>query len=173
MSGYLDNYGVTDARRESKIKRIVIASVVALLLLSVGYYYFHDFTERRQVSSFFDLLRQNKIEDAYRIWGCDPAQPCRDYNLDKFREDWGPNGLYASLKDISPRRTRSCQSGVLFIYQTPKAGVVTLTYGGTPPALSFGPINFQGEPLQHCADSLGRYENFGDKFFHVWDRIFR
>ena len=172
MSGYLDNYGVTDARRERKLKHIVLGAIGGLIVLTVGYYFLHDFSERRQVSTFFSLLRENKLEDAYRIWGCDPAQPCRDYNLTKFKEDWGPTGIYASLKETSPFRTRSCQSGVLFIYKTPKIGVITLTYGGNPPALSYGPINFQGEPLQHCADSLGKYENFGDKFYHVWDRVF-
>lgn len=166
MSGYLDNYGVTDAKRERKpqthrARRPRCAPRFhARLLLPPRLH-----RTPPGASNFFSLLRENKLEDAYRIWGCDPAQPCRDYNLAKFKEDWGPNwclrrspGYFAHSHPRLPKRR-----AVHLQNPQDRRHHPHLRRHATRPLLR-GSINFQGEPLQHCADALGKYENFGDVY---------
>ena len=45
MAGYLDEYGVTDARREQTRKRIVIWGVLAVIVGVSGFFYFRNWTE--------------------------------------------------------------------------------------------------------------------------------
>ena len=100
MSGYLDNFGVSEARHERKVKRVLLVAL-ALALGGFGAYVFlHDFQERRQVSRFIDYVREGRYEDAYRLWGCDPAKPCRDYNMQRFLEDWGPAGVHKDFSNV-------------------------------------------------------------------------
>ncbi len=157
MAGYLDSYGVSDAKRERGVKRVVIAAVAVVLLSLAGYFFLHDFQEKRQISKFLDLLKDKKYEDAYRLWGCDPAKPCRDYNLQKFLEDWGPKSAHADITVASIRRTRSCDGGVIQILQFPKEEVL-LYVDRKDRNLSFS-------PFEYCVDATGRNTKFLDIFF--------
>lgn len=157
MAGYLDSYGVSDAKRERGVKRVVIAAVAVVLLSVAGYFFLHDFQEKRQISKFLDLLKDKKYEDAYRLWGCDPAKPCRDYNLQKFLEDWGPKSPHADVTLASIRRTRSCDGGVIQILQFPKEEV--LLY------VDRKDRNVSYSPFEYCVDATGKNTKFLDIFF--------
>jgi len=157
MAGYLDSYGVSDAKRERGVKRVVIAAVAVVLLSVAGYFFLHDFQEKRQISKFLDLLKDKKYEDAYRLWGCDPAKPCRDYNLQKFLEDWGPKSTHADITVASIRRSRSCDGGVIQILQFPKEEV--LLY------VDRKDRNISFSPFEYCVDATGRNTKFLDIFF--------
>lgn len=158
MPGFLDNYGVSDARRERSVKRWVVGCVAAVLLALGGYWFWHDFHEKRQVSRFLDLLGEKKYEDAYRLWGCDPAKPCRDYAYDKFLEDWGPKSPYSNVSRARVRRTRSCSEGVIQIIEYAPGDEVLLYVDRHTRQIAFSPFSY-------CVDAAGRNTRLIDIFF--------
>ncbi len=113
MSDFLQGYGETDARRERVFKRIILAAVALSVVAAAGWWFSRDFTEKRQIKRFVQLLEQKEYDAAYRLWGCDPAEPCRDYSLDKFMEDWGPKGVYTRNQPLKLAEKRSCEGGII------------------------------------------------------------
>ncbi|MBI5086632.1 MAG: hypothetical protein HZB13_18805 [Acidobacteria bacterium] len=158
MSGFLDNYGVSDAKREKSFKRIILGSVSLAVLAVAGYYYWHDFHEKRQISRMLAFLEQRNYDDAYRLWGCDPAQPCRDYNMKKFMEDWGPASPHPDASKFRVRRSRSCNSGVIQILQYAPGDEVLLYVDRKQRLIAFS-------PFEYCVDSAGRNTKLLDIFF--------
>ena len=160
MSGYLDNFGQSDARRERKTKLIVGSLLFAAIAGWAGWLFFHDFQEKRQVSRFFELVRAGQYDDAYRMWGCDPAKPCRDYNKDRFLEDWGPKSPHAAqiASSMRVRRTRSCDGGIISVVEFTPGDEVFLFVDRANRQMSFSPWGY-------CMDSSGRNTNFWDRFF--------
>ena len=158
MSGYLDNFGVSEARRERKVKRVVQV-LLALLVGGFGAYVFlHDFQERRQVSKFIDLMREGNHNEAYRLWGCDPAKPCRDYNMARFLEDWGPKSPHADFSKVHVRRSRSCGNGLIQILEFSPGDEIPIYIDRQQHSLSFSPYDY-------CVDASGRNTKLIDIFF--------
>lgn len=119
MAGYLEEYGVQDERRGRIIKRIAIigvCSVVAGLLL---FLFFRNFGERRVANAFLDSVKSKDYQKAYRLWGCTPQTPCRDYRFEKFLEDWGPNGVYKRVSEARYSIEDTCGPGVVFTLEIP------------------------------------------------------
>jgi hypothetical protein len=158
MSGFLDNYGVSDARREGRLKKIILTSLGLLIVGFLAYYFIHDWGEKRQVSRFIDLLKEQKYEDAYKLWGCDAQHPCRDYNFQRFMEDWGPKSPHANLSGVRVRRTRSCDSGVIQILQFGPGDEVPIMVSRADKTLGFSPFSY-------CVDASGRNTKLLDIFF--------
>ena len=90
MAGYLDGYGVVEARRERLLKRIAIWGLATLVTATVAFFVFRNWREERVVNRFLTLLKQQNYQEAYRMWGCTPETPCEFYPPEKFTEDWGP-----------------------------------------------------------------------------------
>ena len=158
MPGYLDNYGVSEAKHEKKVHRILLI-VLAVVVAAGGIYLLvRDYREKRQIARFFDLLRQKQYQDAYRMWGCDPAKPCRDYNFEKFLSDWGPQSSHADLSRVHIRRTRSCDGGVIQIVDFAPNDEVLLYVDRQRLELSFS-------PFEYCMDASGRNTKLIDIFF--------
>ena len=158
MPGFLDNYGVSEARRERNVRRWVLGCLAAVAIGWFGYAWWHDFHEKRQVSRFFDLLEAKNYQDAYRLWGCDPAKPCRDYNFQKFLEDWGPQSPHPDQSKAHVRRTRSCNDGVIQIIEYAPGDEVFLYVDRNTLQLAFSPFSY-------CVDPSGRNTKFWDIFF--------
>lgn len=158
MSGFLETYGQADARRERRLKRALLFAAGAALVGVLGYWYAHDFREKRQVALFLDLLSEKKYEEAYRLWGCDPANPCRDYNLEKFLEDWGPKSPYGNVARARVRRTRSCEEGVIQVLEYAPGDEVFLYVDREKRHISYSPFGY-------CVDASGRNTNLIDIFF--------
>lgn len=158
MSGFLDTYGQADARRERRLKLGLLSALGAALIGLLGYWYAHDFREKRQVAQFLALLSEKKYEEAYRLWGCDPSNPCRDYNLQKFLEDWGPKSPYGNGAKARVRRTRSCEEGVIQILEYSPGDEVFLYVDRQNRHISFSPFGY-------CVDASGRNTNLIDIFF--------
>lgn len=158
MTGFLDTYGQEEARRARRLKLWlggVLAAVIAGLL---GYWYLHDYREKRQVALFLKLIAEKKYEDAYRLWGCDPARPCRDYNMEKFLEDWGPKSPYGNVAKARVRRTRSCEEGIIQILEFAPGDEVFLYVDRKERHISYSPFGY-------CVDASGRNVNLIDIFF--------
>ena len=158
MAGYLDNFGVSDAKREHRTKTILLAVLGIVVVTLGGYWFLHDYQEKRQVSRFMNLLEEKKYEDAYRLWGCDPAKPCRDYNLAKFMEDWGPKSPHPDITQAHVRRTRSCDTGIIQILQYKPGDEVFLYVDRTNRNIGFSPFDY-------CVDAGGKNTKFWDIFF--------
>ncbi|MEZ5398024.1 MAG: hypothetical protein R2729_00060 [Bryobacteraceae bacterium] len=110
MSNYLDNYGQGDAKRERVRNRILIALASVLVVGLAGYFLFRDYREKKQAAHFFELLKAKDYGAAYSLWGCDKDKPCRDYNYEKFLDDWGPKKDLAAMQVV---KSQHCRNGII------------------------------------------------------------
>lgn len=158
MTGFLDTYGQEEARRARRLKLWLGGILAAVILGLLAYWYLHDYREKRQVALFLKLIAEKKYEEAYRLWGCDPARPCRDYNMQKFLEDWGPNSPYGNVAKARVRRTRSCEEGIIQILEYAPGDEVYLYVDRKERHISYSPFGY-------CVDASGRNVNLIDIFF--------
>jgi hypothetical protein len=119
MAGYLDTYGVSDARRIKLIKRFAIGAVSAAVIGLLLFLFLRNFSERRIANRFLDAVKSGQYQRAYETWGCTAANPCRDYKFEKFMEDWGPSGIYAKVKEGKYTIEDACGPGVVFTLELP------------------------------------------------------
>ena len=155
MAGYLEQYGAGDERRAKIFKTVVTAAAVLLLGGSILYFFFHNYPEERQAKRFFELLRAHDYKGAYALWGCTGENPCRDYQMNEFMKDWGP--------DVSPvdngvevLDAESCGSGVIVEVGAGKAGDKTLWVQRDTHVLGF-------PPFQRCPQ--------GNRIHELWRGI--
>ena len=116
MPGFLDEYGVADARRERLVKRIIIFGGSAILLAVLGYYTFRTYGQERIVSRFLGDLKTQQYQDAYKMW-C--PENCKYYPPEEFLKDWGPSGQYARTSDWKVEHVDYCDGGVVFDLNLP------------------------------------------------------
>jgi hypothetical protein len=112
MAGYLDEYGVVDARREQRRKRIVLWSVLAVIAGGSAFLYFRNWTEERALNHFVTLLQQQKYQEAYQLW--QTPEIAKFYPPEKFAQDWGASGEYKNASALQIRGADSCDAGVVF-----------------------------------------------------------
>lgn len=139
MAGYLDTYGVADEKRSRRVKRIAIWTAAAAIVALVLFLVFHNFSEKRVVARFFQAIRAGKYQDAYQMWGCTPATPCRDYSFQKFMEDWGPKGVYPNPNAARVTTVDSCGGGVVTTVEYPNAEPFGLYVDRSTKILGFAP----------------------------------
>jgi hypothetical protein len=116
MTGYLDAYGAAEterARRSRIVGRIVIVSVALLVLAAIAWFVFRNYKEEARIKEFIQLLQDKKYDEAYRMWGCTEANPCRDYNKQRFLEDWGPEGKHPEPSAMRLQKLKSCATGII------------------------------------------------------------
>jgi len=111
MSGFLDNYGAGEERRENIVKKGLIALAVLIVAGASLLFIFHNIRQEHQLKQFFSLMAAHDYKAAYAMWGCTEAKPCAGYSMAAFMQDWGPQkGDPASYRIT---RSRSCGSGVI------------------------------------------------------------
>ncbi|MCC7155385.1 MAG: hypothetical protein IT161_12485 [Bryobacterales bacterium] len=142
MSDFLEGYGVADARRGRIIKRLILSVLGATAIGIILYFQFRNFGEERQASRFLSLLKKQDYQAAYRLWGCTPETPCRDYAYEKFLEDWGPKSPHADLSNLKVERTRSCDGGIIQILDFGKGDKVNLYVQRKDHVIGFAPWEF-------------------------------
>lgn len=140
MSGFLDStYGVSDARRERRIKRIVLWGLGIAILAVILFFTFRSWRQERVVKQFFSLLKQQNYQDAYKLWGCTQDTPCKYYPPDRFNEDWGPSGQYKDAVNARIAAEDVCGSGVVFNVVIPKVDPIGLWVESSTNVLSYAP----------------------------------
>jgi hypothetical protein len=139
MAGYLDEYGVADARREQHIKYIAIGVILAAIVATVLFFYFRNRAEERVVNEFLSALGNKSYQDAYAMWGCTPKTPCKYYAPERFLEDWGEAGTYKKPADMKIAHVDACDTGVVFDISYPGADEQGLWVERKTKALSFAP----------------------------------
>jgi hypothetical protein len=137
MAGYLDEYGVTDAKRERRNKQIVIWSLVALVVGASAFFYFRNWSQERVIDHFFTLLREQKYSDAYKLWET-PDSP-KFYPPQKFTEDWGLSGIYKNAGALKILNVDACNAGVVFWVSYPGADDFGLWVERETGIVSFAP----------------------------------
>ncbi len=94
MPGYLETYGAGEEKRERRLLWIVGSTLGIGLLGTILYFSFRDWPLERRVKHFVEAVQRQDYKAAYTYWGCTAEAPCREYNYEKFLEDWGPKGVY-------------------------------------------------------------------------------
>ncbi len=113
MAGYLDHYGEGYEKGARRKKLVVIAVVAVVSVVSGLYFGLRNYRQKAKVEEFVELLRKHDYTGAYRMWGCTDAKPCRDYPLNRFMEDWGPQSANAQIPSFHITKSRSCGTGVI------------------------------------------------------------
>ncbi len=137
MSGYFEQYGAGERRREKVVRWLVISAAILTIATISGYFYLRTYRAERSVSAFLQALRAGDYKNAYRMWGCE--QPCRDYSFDKFLEDWGPKSEFANASQASIEKARFCNTGVIVTLRSPAGDDVALWYERGNRTLGFSP----------------------------------
>jgi hypothetical protein len=120
MGDFLETYGAGDERRGKIVKRVVVSLAALLVVGGLLYYGFHTFRQERQAKRFFELLAAHDYKPAYALWGCTDANPCRDYPMTAFMQDWGPPAV--SIDKFEVLDGASCGSGVIVDVDAGAAG---------------------------------------------------
>lgn len=150
MAGYMEGYGAGDEVRDRWIKRLLYVVLPAALLLTGAFFYFRTWTQERTLDAFLDALRQQKYEEAYAMW-CTAERPCRHYPLEKFKDDWGPEGQYKDLAALQIGSVDYCGDGVVFEATYPNTDDFGLWVERSTNLISFA-------PWQRCP---GKHLQFG------------
>jgi hypothetical protein len=140
MAGFLDSsYGVSDARRERRNKRIAVWLVGILVVGGILFFTFRSWRQERVVKQFLSLLKQQNYQDAYKLWGCTQETPCKYYPPERFNEDWGPAGQYKDIANAKIDTEDVCGSGVVFGVSIPKVEPIGLWVETSNNVLSYAP----------------------------------
>lgn len=138
MQNYLDNYGVADARREKRVKRILYSVLTIAITGGLLWFFFRNYKEEARVKEFLSLLEQKDYKTAYGLWGCTEATPCRDYKFDRFLQDWGPQSDAGNVAAIQRSKVKSCNGGIIQLLQI-KGQDVNLYVDRTSLVIGFAP----------------------------------
>jgi len=139
VSDFLDSYGAGEERREKIVKRLVLGGLAALAIAVTLYFVFRGWGEYRQVRLFLDLLRKQDYQSAYRLWGCTPATPCRDYQFERFMEDWGPKNPHGNIAAARFGKRFYCSDGVIYTLEYGKDDSLLLWVGRQDKVLGYAP----------------------------------
>ncbi len=139
MAGFLDEYGVADARRERTIKQVVIGVVIVLIVGLSAFFFFRNRSEERVVDRFLDTLRSKNYQEAYAMWGCTAEKPCPYYSPERFTEDWGPSGNYKNPEQMKIEHVDACDAGVVFDLAYPGQNDQGLWVDRSTKVLSYAP----------------------------------
>ena len=138
MNNYLDNYGVADARREKRAKRILYSVLTIAVVGGLLWFFFRNYKEEARVKEFLSLLERQDYKSAYALWGCTEATPCRDYVFDSFLRDWGPKSDAGNVAAIQRSKVKSCDKGIIQLLQI-KGQDVNLYVDRTTLVIGFAP----------------------------------
>lgn len=154
MATYLEQYGAGDERRSRIIKRTVIACIGLVILAIAAYLFFHNYPEKQEVKHFLAEVNAHQYAQAYRDWGCTASHPCRDYDYQRFMEDWG-------AKVSSPWNIASvdgCKSFVTVNVQANGAPLQSLMVERGTHVMGFA-------PAPECQERKWRWKQF---FHHLF-----
>ena len=131
-SSYLEGYGIEDERRSRTIRYIILAALAAVILV-VGYFVLHDYSEKQVAKQFLSELNEHNYQAAYSTW-C--PKPCEQYDYARFAADW------ASKKITSPWKidsTDSCKAFLTVNVTADGAELQSLSIERGTKVLSFAP----------------------------------
>lgn len=145
MSGYLAGYGAGQERKSKLVQRSVFGTLFVLAAAIVLYFGFRNHAGRSAMDSFLELLEKKDYQAAYRLWGCTEQTPCRDYSLERFMRDWGPDSSAKNPGAAKIEQKATCggvlvNTGLLRVYRFDADYTVNLWYEKSTGTLGFAPI---------------------------------
>jgi hypothetical protein len=151
MPGYLDQYGAGEERRNSIIKRTVVAVLTTVVVVGLGWYLLKNHHQEGVVKNFLQEIRRGDYQGAYRDWGCTPEKPCSGYAYNSFMSDWGSASALKQANTpendqgqpdpgvLSLTDSESCNNGVLLTVDVNAKRTDKLWVDKTSDAISFAP----------------------------------
>ena len=146
MADFFESYEKGPTGRERFVKWFFWGIAFVILLFGVDWILgklgrpnLSDFREQWRVRQFFSRLEAKDYEGAYRFWGCEPQNPCRDYRFDKFLEDWGPKSPQADLSRMRTEVIRHCGTGIIQTVRFGEDEPIHLWVNSGDLTLSFAP----------------------------------
>ncbi|MCY4593608.1 MAG: hypothetical protein OXC19_02265 [Bryobacterales bacterium] len=136
---FLGGYGTKGVLAERIVKIVLVSVAVTAMLGALYYVFFRNWREERYAKRFFEQIRAEQYEEAYRLWGCSAEEPCRYYPYDEFLEDWGPDAPYGKLNDYSLGRSYTQPNGVILRYSINGEEGDPLWIELAPPKINFAP----------------------------------
>lgn len=140
MSGYLEQYGEGEDRKEHLIRNGIALALAAIALGALTIYLFRPFHQISVTKHFLNLLRNRDYAGAYTAWGCGSSKPCPEYTYEKFLEDWGPKSAVASDSALRITDAESCGAGVILNLAGTPGSRQTVYVGKDSDSLSFSPL---------------------------------
>jgi hypothetical protein len=143
MAGYLEEYGVADARRARIVRRIAVA--VGAVVIAFGIYLLLPILSMLvpplspgwwHVRAFLSDLERQDYHAAYRDFGCPAA--CSAYSYDDFLTDWGPKSSVGAAPG-SIKKVRPCGEGTIVVIGWPGREARTLWYRASDRSLTSWP----------------------------------
>ena len=111
--GYLDNYGVADARKEGRNRRLLLSALAVIVVGGSLFLWFKNYRQEQRVREFLAVLERGNYQNAYSYWGCKFEAPCPNYDYKSFLEDWGPSSQIGKVQSFRLGRSRATGSGVV------------------------------------------------------------
>lgn len=146
MSGFFEQYAEGSQWREKAVKWFFLAILAIALgygvdwtLGRLGKDNLSDIRPQWKARTFYGLLEEKNYAEAYRLWGCTEAAPCKTYAMEKFMEDWGPKSAYANHEGRQKLVTRHCETGIVRTDQFKGGDMVHLYVDKRDLTLSFAP----------------------------------
>jgi hypothetical protein len=96
---------------KSKLRKFLpIAVALAIVLGSLLYISFQNYSEEQAVARFLTTLEEGKYQDAYRLW-----QPAPSYTYADFLRGWGEMGDYGKIREFEILSSRSKGSDTVIV----------------------------------------------------------
>jgi hypothetical protein len=96
---------------KSKLRKFLpIAVALAIILSSLLYISFQNYSEEQAVARFLTTLEEGKYQDAYRLW-----QPAPSYTYADFLRGWGEMGDYGKIREFEILSSRSKGSDTVIV----------------------------------------------------------
>ncbi len=146
MASYLEDYGEAQARRSRKLRWLILTPLIVILIATVAYFKFRDYSEYKRAANFLDLLKKKDYKSAYALWGCTDQKPCPQYAFDKFMEDWGPSSPMRNPDQARISGKKGCKTGVINFVQVPGQEDVQLWVDRRTGEIGFAPWRLKPVP---------------------------
>jgi hypothetical protein len=156
MGSFFQQYGVEEARRHRVITAIILSCLGVVVLAIVGYFVFHDRSEKQVVKRFLQQINAHNYQEAYREWGCTSAHPCPNYDYNRFLQDWGPQKEAGSPWKIAS--TDSCRAFLTVNVQAQGTELQSLSVQRSDKSLGFA-------PSPECQERKWRWKQFFQRVF--------
>jgi hypothetical protein len=98
-------------KRHGVLRRYLFLWIaLAVVLGSILFIRFRNYSEERAVSTFLTTLEQGKYREAYQLW-----QPSPSYTYEDFLRGWGEMGDYGKIRGFEILGSRSKGSTTVIV----------------------------------------------------------
>jgi hypothetical protein len=156
MASYLQQYGAGEEHRNRVIRRIILVAVAVVIAAIAAYIFLRNFPEKQVAKRFLSEVNSRDYRSAYRDWGCTDQHPCRNYEFQRFLEDWGP-----AKNAKSPWQVASidgCKNFVTVNVQAQGTELQSLAVQRDDHSLGFA-------PAPECQEKQWRWKQFFQRIF--------